>query len=230
MLSIDIAAAIGDLDLRVALPAASGVTVVIGPNGAGKSTLLKCLLGALKPTQGSIELGDRPLFRAGSVNVPTEERRLGYLPQRYALFPHMTVAANVGFGVRDKRERSAKVAALLADLALAKLASRKTRALSGGESQRVALARALAIDPLALLLDEPMAALDAGTRGAVREFLRDRLADLEISTLIVSHDLADAEALADRVAVLEDGRITQVGALAELRANPATEFVATFTR
>ena len=228
MISIDIAAAVGTLELRIRLPPSDGVTVVVGPNGAGKSTLLRCLLGDLKPTAGAIQLGDDVLFRAGSIDVAMEERRLGFLPQRYALFPHMTVAENVGFGVRDAATREARVGSLLSDLEIDHLADRKSADLSGGESQRVALARALAIKPRALLLDERMAALDATTRGAVRQFLGERLAALEIPTLIVSHDIADARQLADRVAVLEAGAITQTGTLAEIVANPATQFVTAF--
>lgn len=229
MLSIDIEARIGELDLRVQLPEHDGTTVVVGPNGAGKSSMLLTLLGAIRPLAGSIRLGGETLYDSASgTDRPTEHRRLGYLPQRYALFPHMTVAANVGYGVRDRARRARRVSELLEDLGIAHLGARKTRRLSGGESQRVALARALAIGPGALLLDEPMAALDAGARRQVRGFLAVRLRAIGIPTLVVSHDIEDAEVLGGRVAVLEQGRIVQLGTLDELRAAPATPFVSEF--
>ncbi len=231
MLAINVEADVGALRLRAQLPAYEGTTVVVGPNGAGKSTLLKSVLGVVKPGDGNIVLGERSLFcTRNRINVPTEDRRLGYVPQSYALFPHMTVAQNVGFGVRGK-DRDAKrawVMELLEDLGIAHLAERKTAGLSGGESQRVALARALAIKPHALLLDEPMAALDAGARRKVRKFLAVRLRAVGIPTIVVSHDIDDVEALGGRVAVLEAGRIIQVGSLAELRKRPASDFVREF--
>ena len=228
MLAIDVEARVGTLTLRAELPEDGGTTVVVGPNGAGKSTLLKCLLGVVKPSRGRIALGAEPLFdSARQIDVPTEARRIGYVPQRYALFTHMTVAANVGFGVRgvSASERDARVQALLDDLGIAHLADRKAPSLSGGEAQRVALARALAIRPRALLLDEPMAALDAGARRKVRRFLAERLEQVGIPTVVVSHDDADLEAFGGRVAVVERGRVVQLGHRDALMAEPATAFV-----
>lgn len=227
-LSIDLEARMGTLELRAELPAHDGVTVLVGPNGAGKSTLLKTILGVVEPERGSITLGKRKLYCAESgIDVPTEDRRLGYVPQRYALFSHMNVLKNVGFGIRgvSRDERRARAMELLEDLGIAHLAERKTTSLSGGESQRVALARALAIKPRAVLLDEPMAALDAGARRKVRRFLAERLRAIGIPTLVVSHDIDDLEALGGRIAVLEEGRIHQIGTLEELREAPATDFV-----
>jgi len=231
MLAIDVEADVGALKLRARLPAHDGTTVIIGPNGAGKSTLLKSILGAIKPRRGTIELASRPLFCSSArVNVPIEDRRLGYVPQRYALFPHMNVFRNVAFGMRGVRrhKRAERVMQLLEDLGVAQLAQRKTSSLSGGESQRVALARALAIGPRALLLDEPMAALDAGARRKVRSFLVTRLRAIGIPSIVVSHDIDDVEALGGRVAVLEAGQIVQVGCLDELKCKPATRFVEQF--
>ena len=226
MLSVDVRATVGSLELRIELPAAAGTTVVVGPNGAGKSSLLLTLLGAIAPAAGTIRLGRDTLYDSrAAIDVAIEDRRIGYLPQRYALFPHMTVAANVAYGVRDRDARGRRVAELLSDLGIAHLRDRRTGGLSGGESQRVALARALAIGPRALLLDEPMAALDAGARRKVRTFLADRLGAIDVPTIVVSHDLEDAEIFGDRVAVLEAGRIVQLGSLAELRRDPATPFV-----
>jgi molybdate transport system ATP-binding protein len=231
MLAIEVEANVGALALRAELTAHDGTTVVIGPNGAGKSTFLKAILGVVRPTKGTITLGERKLYCASEgIDVPTEDRRLGYVPQRYALFSHMNVLKNVGFGIRDlsRREREDRVMELLEDLGIAHLAKRKTTSLSGGESQRVALARALAIRPHAVLLDEPMAALDAGARRKVRNFLATRLKAIRIPTIVVSHDVDDVEALGGRVAVLEQGHIVQVGTLDELREHPDSPFVEEF--
>lgn len=227
-LAVDVEARVGSLHLRAELPAASGVTVIVGPNGAGKSTLLKVILGVVQPGKGQITLGDRKLFCAAShIDIPTEDRRLGYVPQRYALFTHMNVIDNVGFGIRgvSRDERRRRATALLEDLGIGHLRERKSTSLSGGESQRVALARALAIKPHAVLLDEPMAALDAGARRKVRRFLAERLRAIGIPTVVVSHDVDDLAALGGRVAVLEGGRIRQIGTLAELRESPETPFL-----
>jgi len=230
MLSVDVRAQVGELELAIELPEDGGTTVVVGPNGAGKSSLLLTLLGAITPTRGSISLAGEALYSsADGVDIPIEDRRIGYVPQRYALFPHMTVAANVGFGVSGNRDtRRQRTHELLSDLGIEHLIDRKTYKLSGGESQRVALARALAIGPRALLLDEPMAALDAGARRKVREFLAARLEAIGIPTVVVSHDADDVAVFRGRVAVLERGRIVQLGSIDDLRDAPATPFVEQF--
>ena len=205
-----------------------GITALIGPNGAGKSTLLKTLLGELTPQRGSISVADEPLFCSErAINVPIQDRRLGYVPQRFALFPHLSVADNIGFGLfrLSAGDRNARVAKLLDDFGLAGLSHRKPANLSGGESQRVAMARALAISPRALLLDEPMSALDATAKKHMRELLAETLATLALPTLLVTHDVADVAALSGRVAVLEAGEIAQIGTLQELRDNPVSAFV-----
>jgi molybdate transport system ATP-binding protein len=226
---------VGALELDVKLEATPGRLVLVGPNGAGKTSLLAMLLGALRPEKGRITLEHRVLFDDTlRVALPIEERRIGYVPQDFALFPHLNVAKNVEFALasrseqRDPKARAARLAQILEELTLTRLSERDTRTLSGGEKQRVALARALATRPSALLLDEPLAALDIPARREVRTFLADYLGRLALPTLIVTHDARDARLLGDRIAVLEAGRITQLGTWSELVAHPASPFVEEF--
>jgi molybdate transport system ATP-binding protein len=227
-LELDFTITVGTTTVRALLPAGGGTTVIVGPNGAGKTTILRSLLGDLTPDHGTIRLGERPLFSSKlMVDVPMEDRRIGYVPQRYALFPHLTVAANVGYGLfrLDKQARTERVEKLLEDFGIPHLKDRKPAALSGGEAQRVALARALAIEPQALLLDEPMGALDTTARKRVRKVLGERLARLKIPTVVVTHDPDDVHVLGERVAVIEAGEVVQVGTVPELRSAPKTDFV-----
>ena len=228
MLELRVTRALGALDLRVDLQLDRETIVVAGPNAAGKSSLLRLLLGVLRPDRGRIALDGRILFDdATGVEVPVEERQLGYVPQEYALFPHLDVLANVTFGLRalPRNERVRRASAWLERLAVTHLSRRFPAELSGGERQRVALARALAREPRALLLDEPFASLDPLARREVRRALRDWLREWRLPALIVSHDPADA-ILGDRVAVLEAGRVVQQGTVDELRRSPASAFVA----
>lgn len=238
VLEIDLQARRGALDLDLGLSVAGGGLALVGPNGAGKSSLLLCVLGIHRPTGGRITLGERVLFDARErIDVPPEERGFGYVPQHYALFPHLTALDNVAFALScskagrhlGRRERRERARALLHELGVAHVAERVPGALSGGEAQRVALARALCTEPAALLLDEPFAALDARTRPAMRELLRDQLASLGRPTIIVTHDLADAAALASHIAVMEHGRIVQQGTLDAVAERPATPFVTELT-
>jgi molybdate transport system ATP-binding protein len=206
-----------------------------GPNGAGKTSILLMLLGSVKPIAGRIAVDDRVLLDLKhDIQLDVEERGLGYVPQDYGLFPHLTVRQHVTFSLScqaargTRRDRQQRAQAWLAELNLTQLAERRTSALSGGEKQRVALARALAAQPRALLLDEPLAALDVGARSEVRRFLAAYLARLDLPTLIVTHDAADASMLGERIAVIEAGRIVQLGTWAELRAQPASPFVEKF--
>jgi len=230
-------ARVGTLAIDAELDASAGTLVIVGPNGAGKTTLLSLLLGVLPVERGHFELGGTVLLDTErAIDVPTEERRLGYVPQDYALFAHLTVRQNVEFALASApdrlapRARSERAAAILDELGLARHGDRRTWALSGGEKQRVALARALSVRPRALLLDEPLAALDVYARREVRAFLAATLEKLDVPTVVVTHDAHDAVALGDRVAVLEAGRIVQTGTWSELVAAPVSPFVAELVR
>jgi molybdate transport system ATP-binding protein len=223
-LELDIAAVLRSFELAVRLSVGSETMALVGPSGAGKTTVLRAIAGLRRPDRGRIALGERIWFDAeAKVDLPPERRSVGLVFQEYALFPHMTVRANVGFG------GEARVDDLLERLRIAHLAGERPGSLSGGERQRVAVARALARDPDVLLLDEPLAALDAHTRAAVRAELQDVLAELALPTLVVTHDFRDAAALAGRIGVIVDGRLRQEGTAAQLVAHPADAFVAAFT-
>jgi molybdopterin-binding protein len=208
--------------LDVELTVGREVVALVGPSGAGKTTVLRALAG-LRHARGRVSVdGTQWLDSARGIDLPAEERSVGLVFQEYALFPHLTVRKNVEFGSKDGGH-------LLERFGLGKLASAKPRELSGGERQRVALARALAPDPAVLLLDEPLAALDAHTRGEVRAELQLILREADRPTLVVTHDFEDAATLATRVGVLVQGRVRQLGSPAELVAAPADPFVATLT-
>jgi molybdate transport system ATP-binding protein len=211
------------VDLRLAL--GDEVVALVGPSGAGKTTVLRAIAGLRRPDRGRIVCAGETWFEDGAVDRPPERRSVGYVPQHHALFPHLTVAGNVAFAGAD----DATVRSLLGRLHVAALADERPERLSGGERQRVALARALARRPRVLLLDEPLAALDPHTRRMVRDELAGELRDLGIPTLLVTHDFADATALADRVAVVVAGELRQLAAPAELLAAPADRFVVALT-
>jgi molybdate transport system ATP-binding protein len=222
---------LGSLDLDVEVRAPEGsVTAVLGPNGAGKTTLLRALAGLVALDDGRIAVGGRVLDEPPQVFVPTDQRRLGIVHQDYLLFPHLSVLENVAFGPRSlglpTRAARDRARTWLERVGLADRAGARPQDLSGGQQQRVALARALVTDPAALLLDEPLAALDARTRPDVRRDLRGHLATYPGVTVLVTHDLNDAVALADGLVVLEDGRVTHAGAVADVLARPRTRYVA----
>ena len=205
----------GDFILDLDLSVEPGRTLaLLGPNGAGKSTALAAIAGLVIST-GSITVNDRVLD-----DLPTEKRRIGYVFQDYLLFPHLSVLENVAFG-------ASKPVALewLDRIGIADLAAKRPREISGGQAQRVALARALATSPELLLLDEPLAALDAEVRDSVRQELAGHLRDWGGLTIVVTHSLDDVTALADDVVVLENGAVTQRATVRDLVREPATAYV-----
>jgi molybdate transport system ATP-binding protein len=213
-LRLDLRVALRAFVLDVALEAGDETVALVGPSGAGKSTLLRAVAG-LVPATGVVEVNGRDWS-----GLPPERRSVGFVFQDYALFPHLTVRGNVAF--------AGPPGDLLERLGIAHLAEARPRDLSGGERQRVALARALARDPAVLLLDEPLAALDPHTRDTVRVELRATLRELELPTLVVTHDFVDAAALAEHVGVLVEGKLVQIGSPEELIASPVSPFVARF--
>jgi len=208
-----------ELDVSLAV---GGTVALVGPSGAGKSTVLSAIAGLVRPSGGTIRCGEETWFDQ-DVFLPPERRSVGLVFQDYALFPHLTVRGNVEYARRHAADE------YLDRFGIAHLANARPGSLSGGERQRVALARALARDPAILLLDEPLAALDAHTRVEVRTELQQLLAGLEIPTLLVTHDFEDAAALAQEIGVIVDGRLRQTGTAADLVARPADPFVASFT-
>jgi molybdate transport system ATP-binding protein len=222
----------GPLAVDVELAVADGeVLAVLGPNGAGKSTLLRVLAGLLPPDAGRVAVdGGTWDDVAARVHLPAHRRPLGMVFQDHLLFPHLSVLENVAFGPRTRGVPKAAArraaAAWIERVGIGGLAGRRPGQLSGGQAQRAALARALVGDPALLLLDEPLSALDARTRLAVRAELRRHLADYGGSTVLVTHDPVDAMALADRVLVVEDGVVVQAGTPAEVARRPRTDYVA----
>ena len=220
----------GEFDLDIAFAVRPGeVLGVLGPNGAGKTTLLRAVAGLAELTEGRVEVGPHT-WQDEDVFVPPERRRAGVVFQDYRLFPHLDVRDNVAFAARSagvgRATSRARAEEWLEQLGLAPLARRRPAQLSGGQAQRVALARAMAHEPQVLLLDEPMAALDAGARIDVRAFLREHLAGFGGPTVLVTHDPLEAMVLADRLLVVEHGRLVQEGTPAEVARRPASSYVA----
>ena len=218
------------LDCRFRAPADSTLAL-LGPNGAGKTTLLRVLAGLLRMQAGRVSLGDDVLEDTqGSAWQRPERRRIGVVFQDHALFPHMSALDNVAFGLRargvDRGEARTRAQSWLERTGAAAVAARRPAALSGGERQRVALARALVIEPRLLLLDEPLAAVDAASRIELRRSLREHLDAFPGPRVLVTHDPVEAAALAAEVLVLEGGRVTQSGTFADVTARPRSEWVA----
>ena len=212
--------------LSLAVPRGA-LLALLGPSGCGKTTTLRLVAGLERADAGRVVVGGRDV-----TGLPPEARNMGVVFQSYALFPHMSAAANVGFGLEarglPRAERNTRIAEALTMVGLSDLADRKPRALSGGQQQRVALARALAIRPELLLLDEPLSALDAQLRDGVREEIRALQRRLGTTAVFVTHDQAEALAMADLVAVMDRGQLEQCGTPEDLFERPATPFVAGF--
>jgi iron(III) transport system ATP-binding protein len=228
----DVAAVDGlDLDVKP-----GELVALLGPSGCGKTTTLRVVAGFLSPDSGEVWVGDRCLSSSTTV-IPPERRRMGMIFQSYALWPHMTVAQNVGYGLRfskdgrrgvPRSEREGKVTEMLRVVQLAGYEQRYPGELSGGQQQRVAVARALVVEPEILLLDEPLSNLDASLREEMRFEIRRLHETFGITTLYVTHDQSEAMVISDRVAVLDQGRVAQIGTAEELFERPRTRFVAEF--
>jgi molybdate transport system ATP-binding protein len=225
----------GDFTLDVTLEVGAGETLaLLGPNGSGKSTLLQAIAGILPLHRGFVTVRERTLSATGGrgprVAVAPHERKIGLLGQDPLLFPHLSALDNVAFGPRSQGDTAArartKAAQWLEAVGVGELSSRRPTQLSGGQQQRVAIARALAVEPDVLLLDEPMAALDVHNAAAVRTLLRERLGATAMATVVVTHDVVDALVLADRVAILDGGRIVDSGQAATVLNMPRSRFAA----
>jgi len=213
------------VDLEV--PGGSFVAI-LGPSGSGKTTLLRIIAGFERPDAGQVRLGGRVVDDAGRLFVPSERRRIGYVPQEGALFPHLSVGRNVAFGLPRADRRRGRVMELLEMVGLADQARRYPHQLSGGQQQRVALARALASDPYIVLLDEPFSSLDASLRAAVRAEVHDVLCQSGTTSVLVTHDQDEALSMADRVAVLRGGEIAQINTPAGIYGLPDDPELALF--
>lgn len=229
-LRLDGAIEVDGFRIEIDLAVERGETVVIvGPNGAGKSTVLRSVAGLQPLAAGSLTF-DGSVWDAAACFVPARDRHIGMMFQQYLLFDHLSAGDNVAFGLRAKgcgrAEAERRAAAALDALGVGAVAGRLPRSLSGGQAQRVALARAIVGEPGVLLLDEPLAALDVAARASVRRDLRRRVDELSGCRLIVSHDPVDAHELADRIVVLEGGRVTQTGRFDELAGSPRSDYVA----
>ncbi|MHB8664187.1 MAG: ABC transporter ATP-binding protein [Acidimicrobiales bacterium] len=225
MLRADVRVVIGALELDVSIEVADVVVAVVGPNGAGKTTLLRAIAGLTPLDEGSIHIDGRQVD-----NLAPEDRSVGVVFQDHRLFPNLSALENVAFGLRaggsPRPDALRRAGEWLERMGIAEVGARRPRALSGGQAQRVALARALAPEPAVLLLDEPLAAVDASARPELRHVLREELARYPGSRLLVTHDPMEAAALAQRIVVLEAGRVTQQGVLAEVTARPTSAWVA----
>ncbi len=230
MAELQFAATVTRRQLDVAFQVGAGeVLAVLGPNGAGKSTMLHVIAGLLQPDTGVVRVGGRTLTdTTAGVQMATHGRRVGLLMQDPLLFPHLSVRANVEFAPRShgtgRAQARREAAAWLDNVGLAELAGRKPQQLSGGQAQRVAIARALAAEPEVLLLDEPLAGLDVGVAASVRGLLRSVASADGRATVLVTHDLLDVLTLADRVLVLEAGRVAEIGPVGDVLAAPRSVF------
>jgi molybdate transport system ATP-binding protein len=232
-LEVDVRHRLRRLDLSVEVAAGRETLALVGPSGAGKTSVLRAIAGLLRPDRGRITVDGRAVLdTAAGIDLPPESRGVGMVFQEGALFPHLSVAGNVAYGMRERvprRQRGERTRAVLDQFGIGHLAGSRPDRLSGGERQRVALARTVASGPSVLLLDEPVAALDPVSRAMVTTELAGHLGRLGLPAILVSHDFADVAGLAGRIAVIEAGHIVQQGPGSELLQAPASPFVAAFT-
>ncbi|MCL5962133.1 MAG: ABC transporter ATP-binding protein [Chloroflexi bacterium] len=232
MLNIDVEKRLKGFHLHASFDADDELVALFGPSGSGKTLTLQCIAGLVRPDEGRIVVNGREIFDAGKkIMLPPRERRVGYVFQSYALFPHLTVEQNIAYGLnRLARERRGdKVKSLVQMMRLEGLEKRRPGELSGGQQQRVAIARALAIDPTILLLDEPFSALDSPIRSKLRTEMLQLLRQLGITTVLVTHNLEEAFVLSDKMVVYDAGTVMQVGTREEVLYRPKTRTVAKFT-
>lgn len=235
MLRIKAVKRLRDYTLDVDIESDGGTLVLMGNNGAGKTTVLNLAAGITAPDCGLIEASGVKLFDSGAgVDVPVEDRNVGYVFQNYALFPHMSVYDNVAFGLRMRKahakEIEERVKAELEELGMWELRGVKASGISGGQKQKVALARCLVVKPCLLLLDEALSALDAEMQAAMRASLKQRIKEENIPAIIVTHNLLDAIELGDRVFVMENGRVTVSGKPDEVLRKGTNKFIDSFFR
>jgi molybdate transport system ATP-binding protein len=228
-LKIDFEKRLTTFNLRVRLEVGAEILVLFGPSGAGKTQTLNAVAGLTTPDSGEIVLGEDVFFRSGqnghASNLPPRKRRVGYVFQQYALFPHLTALENVAYALWRQPGARARAEGLLERMHLAQLSNRYPHELSGGQQQRVAIARALAMKPRVLLLDEPFSALDSPTRQRLHQDLIDLQKEESLIVVYVTHNLADAFAVGHRLAIMRDGTIEQVGVPEDVRRNPANPLV-----
>jgi molybdate transport system ATP-binding protein len=232
MLDLTIRHRLKNFELNISLQVDQELLALFGPSGSGKSMTLRIVAGLVRPDFGHISIDETVVFDSQTgLNLPPQQRHVGYVMQDYTLFPHLTVAQNIAYGLRgrSKQEIQGAVAEMLDLIQLADFADHRPNELSGGQKQRVALARALVTNPKILLLDEPFSALDGPTRAQLRLELRQLQTQVKIPTLLVTHDLAEANILADRIAVYQQGCLLQVGSPAEIMRQPANLAVARLT-
>ncbi|MEX2583627.1 MAG: ATP-binding cassette domain-containing protein [Gemmatimonadota bacterium] len=228
-LSVQLRLSVGSFDLEVAFEAFQGITALFGPSGAGKTLTLRAIAGLTRPGEGRIVLSDRVVLdTATGFELPPRDRRIGYVFQQYALFPHLSVERNVAYGIQhlSAATRHQRVASLLGLVGLEGLERRRTTELSGGQQQRVALARALATEPELLLLDEPFAAVDLRVRRRLRAELRRIHEVTGTPMLLVTHDLTEVRQLSDSLVLIDEGRVRRAGSTPTVLADPSDPLLA----
>jgi molybdate transport system ATP-binding protein len=232
-LEVKVSKKLRDFELDMGFTVEKGeILALIGENGCGKTTVLNLVSGLVTPDDGKIILDGRQLFVEGQINVPTEDRNIGYMFQNYALFPHMSVFDNVAFGLRARKmappDVEKKVRHMLEQRGLWELRDEKATRLSGGQKQKVALSRALVINPCVLLLDEPLSSLDAETQVAMRVELKAHIKELGMPCIMVTHNVKDAMEIADRVCLVEKGKIRVMGAPHDVLTKGVSHFIDNF--